>query len=103
MTWPPAPVKVTLDTPDGDIGSGTTLTEYRVDGGPWTPYSAEDEHVLFDGTESTLALWQHDGDGGFERLDPEDETDSRTGGITPTPSRPRHALVPGASSSATSA
>ena len=32
------PVRVTLNTPDGDEGSGTVLTEYRVDGGPWTIY-----------------------------------------------------------------
>ena len=35
------PVEVTLDAPDGDKGSGAVLTEYRVDGGPWTTYSAE--------------------------------------------------------------
>ena len=56
------------------------LTEYRVDGGPWTTYSARDERVLLDDSESTLALWQHDGAGGFERL--EDES----GGISPTES-----------------
>ena len=29
---------VTLDATDGAAGSGVAATEYRVDGGPWTPY-----------------------------------------------------------------
>ena len=45
------PLRVTLNTPDGDAGSGNVLTEYRVDGGPWTTYSAVDDEVIFDGSE----------------------------------------------------
>ncbi|RKQ87552.1 glucose/sorbosone dehydrogenase [Solirubrobacter pauli] len=74
------PLTVSLDTPDGDAGSGTVLTEYRVDGGPWTTYAATDERVLLDASESSLALWKQAGAGGFERLD--DGSD----GISPTPS-----------------
>ncbi|MBE2315412.1 ThuA domain-containing protein [Solirubrobacter sp. CPCC 204708] len=79
------PVKVTLDAQDGDAGSGTVLTEYRVDGGPWTTYSAVDEHVLLDESASTLAQWQQVGDGGFERMEP-GEKDVDLGGISPTES-----------------
>ena len=33
-------VDVQLDAADGDLGSGVGLTQYRVDGGPWTAYKA---------------------------------------------------------------
>jgi PKD repeat protein/glucose/arabinose dehydrogenase/type 1 glutamine amidotransferase len=72
------PVDVTLDPQDG-AGSGAVLTQYRVDGGPWRAYAAEDEHI-FDGTQASLAQWTHDGDGGFELLGDD------SGGIGPTPS-----------------
>ena len=52
------PVKVTLDAPDGDAGSGTVLTQYRVDGGPWQVYEAVDDEVLFDGSEASLQQWK---------------------------------------------
>ena len=52
------PVKVTLDTADGDNGSGTVLTQYRVDGGPWKVYEAVDDEVLFDGSEASLQQWR---------------------------------------------
>ena len=41
--------RLQLDAVDGDLGSGAALTQYRVDGGPWTAYSAKDEQI-FDGT-----------------------------------------------------
>ena len=34
------PVRVTLDPQDGDAGSGSVMTQYRVDGGPWETYAA---------------------------------------------------------------
>lgn len=74
------PVTVTLDTPDGDKGSGVVLTEYRVDGGPWTTYAATDEDILLDGSQSSLAAWRQVGAGGFELMS------DGSGGITPTPS-----------------
>jgi len=74
------PLTVTLDSPDGDNGSGTTLTEYRVDGGPWTTYEADAEQVLLDNSEGSLSSWKQVGAGGFTRM-----TDN-SGGITPTAS-----------------
>ena len=71
------PLRVTLDAPDGDAGSGNVLTEYRVDGGPWTTYSAVDDEVIFDGTESSLGQWRQAPTGRFDML----QDDS--GGITP--------------------
>ena len=75
---PNGPVDVTLDPQDG-AGSGAVLTQYRVDGGPWKAYAAEDEQI-FDGSPGSLAQWTHDGDGGFELLGDD------SGGIGPTPS-----------------
>ena len=46
-----------LDAIDGDLGSGSVLTQYRVDGGPWTAYSAKDEQI-FDGTAASLSQWR---------------------------------------------
>ncbi|HYI18475.1 MAG TPA: ThuA domain-containing protein [Solirubrobacteraceae bacterium] len=72
------PVDVTLDPDDGS-GSGTVLTQYRVDNGPWKAYASEDEQI-FDGSAGSFAQWAHDGDGGFELLGDD------SGGIGPTPS-----------------
>jgi hypothetical protein len=71
------PLKVTLDAPDGDKGSGTVLTEYRVDGGPWTTYESKPEQVLFDDSESSFAAWKQASAGRFDLL-----TDGSKG-ITP--------------------
>jgi hypothetical protein len=71
------PVTVTLEPEDGDAGSGAVMTQYRVDGGPWQTYAAEDDDVLFDGTEESLGLWAQAGGGHFEL------TDDDSGGITP--------------------
>ena len=71
------PLKVELRTPDGDKGSGTVLTQYRVDGGPWQTYSAVDEEVLLDRSDATLAQWRQAPEGRFERMDDD------SGGITP--------------------
>ena len=60
------PATVTLDTDDGD-GSGSVLTEYRVDGGPWTTYESKDEQI-FDGTAASLAQWKQAGAGQFNLL-----------------------------------
>ena len=38
--WHTGPVKVTLTADDGPGGSGVDTTEYRIDGGAWTAYSA---------------------------------------------------------------
>ena len=67
MTGSPetGPLQVTINAPDGDKGSGNVLTEYRVDGGPWTTYSAIDDRVIFDGSESSLAQWKQAPNGGF--------------------------------------
>jgi PKD repeat protein len=62
------PVEVTLDTSDGDAGSGTVLTEYRVDGGPWEVYEAVDDEVLFDGSEASLQQWRQAPTGRFDLL-----------------------------------
>ena len=70
------PVKVTLAAPDGAAGSGTVLTQYRVDGGEWATYSAADER-LFDGTAASLGQWAQAGGGHFELLD------DGSGGVTP--------------------
>lgn len=72
-----APVTVTLDPQDGDAGSGAVMTRYRVDGGPWRTYAAQDDDVLFDGTEESLQWWAQAGSGRFELMD------DGSGGITP--------------------
>jgi glucose/arabinose dehydrogenase/type 1 glutamine amidotransferase len=69
------PATVTLDTDDGD-GSGSVLTEYRVDGGPWTTYESKDEQI-FDGTAASLAQWKQAGAGQFNLM-----TDG-SGGLDP--------------------
>jgi PKD repeat protein/type 1 glutamine amidotransferase/glucose/arabinose dehydrogenase len=74
-----APVRVTLDPQDGE-GSGAVLTQYRVDGGPWQTYAAEDEQI-FDGTPASLSQWTQAGDGGFALLG------DGSGGVSPTPSQ----------------
>ena len=71
------PVKVTLDPQDGDAGSGAVLTQYRVDGGPWKTYSAEEDDVLFDGTANSLRYWAQAGAGRFNLMD------DGSGGVTP--------------------
>jgi hypothetical protein len=71
------PLKVELRAPDGDRGSGTVLTKYRVDGGPWKTYSAVNDQVLFDGSEASLGQWRQAPSGRFDLM-----TDS-SGGITP--------------------
>ncbi len=38
------------------------LTEYRVDGGPWTTYESKDEQI-FDGTAASMAQWKQAGAG----------------------------------------
>ncbi len=70
------PVKVTLAAQDGAAGSGSVLTQYRVDGGPWKTYSAADEQ-LFDGTAAALGQWAQAGAGHFDLLD------DGSGGVTP--------------------
>ena len=70
------PVSFSLAAQDGDKGSGTVLTQYRVDGGPWQTYSAKDEQI-FDGTEASFAQWRQAPDGRFDLM-----TDD-SGGITP--------------------
>ncbi len=89
------PVDVTLDPQDG-AGSGAVLTQYRVDGGPWKAYAAEDEHI-FDGTQALARpvdprrrrrLRAARRRLGRHRADPE--------------RRPGHALVPGQGRTATS-
>ena len=70
------PVKVTLAAQDGAAGSGSVLTQYRVDGGPWETYSAADEQ-LFDGTAASLGQWAQAGAGHFDLLD------DGSGGVTP--------------------
>jgi hypothetical protein len=67
---------VTLDASDGDDGSGVVLTQYRVDGGPWTAYASKDEQIL-DASDASLAQWQQAPSGHFERMD------DGSGGITP--------------------
>ena len=69
-------VDVVLDATDGDLGSGVVLTEYRVDGGPWTTYASKDEQI-FDGTGASLAQWRQAPSGRFDLM-----TDG-SGGITP--------------------
>jgi glucose/arabinose dehydrogenase/PKD repeat protein len=73
-------VKVTLDAADGDAGSGTVLTQYRVDGGPWQVYEAVDDEVLFDGSEASLAQWKQAPDGRFDLLK---DPDTGEGYISP--------------------
>ena len=70
------PVKVTLAAQDGAAGSGSVLTQYRIDGGPWKTYSAADEQ-LFDGTAAALGQWAQAGAGHFDLLD------DGSGGVTP--------------------
>ncbi len=70
------PVSFTLAAQDGDKGSGTVLTQYRVDGGPWQTYSAKDEQI-FDGTEASFAQWRQAPDGHFDLMSDD------SGGITP--------------------
>ena len=70
------PVSFTLAAQDGDKGSGTVLTQYRVDGGPWQTYSAKDEQI-FDGTEASFAQWRQAPDGHFDLMGDD------SGGITP--------------------
>ncbi len=62
------PVNVTLDGQDGAAGSGSVLTEYRVDGGPWETYSAPAEEQLLDDHPGSLAAWAQAGAGHFEPL-----------------------------------
>ena len=69
-------VDVQLTAADGDLGSGVGLTQYRVDGGPWTAYKAADEQI-FDGTAASLAQWRQAGPGRFDLLT------NGSGGITP--------------------
>ncbi|MDA0159761.1 DUF1080 domain-containing protein [Solirubrobacter ginsenosidimutans] len=69
------PATVTLNTDDGK-GSGAVLTEYRVDGGPWTTYMAKEEQIL-DGTAASLAQWKQAGAGNFELMN------DGSGGINP--------------------
>ena len=83
------PVKVTLDAADGDEGSGTVLTEYRVDGGPWQTYEAATTSVIFDGSEASLRAVEAGADG---QLRP---ADGRTPAASSPGRRPGHALVPG--------
>jgi len=73
------PVRVTLDPQDGDAGSGTVMTQYRVDGGPWKTYSAVEDDVLFDGTDETLRWWAQAGGGRFELGD--DDSITPVGGL----------------------
>ncbi len=70
-------VDVQLTAADGDLGSGSALTQYRVDGGPWKAYAAKDEQI-FDGTAASLAQWQQAGPGRFDLMS------NGSGGITPT-------------------
>jgi PKD repeat protein/glucose/arabinose dehydrogenase/type 1 glutamine amidotransferase len=70
------PATVTLSTDDGAKGSGAVLTEYRVDGGPWTTYMSKDEQI-FDGTAASLAQWKQAGAGRFDLMA------DGSGGITP--------------------
>ena len=87
-TWAPAArVDVQLDAADGDLGSGAVLTQYRVDGGPWTTYSAKDEQI-FDGTAASLAQWRQ---APARSVRPDD----RRLGRHHAGRRPGHALVPG--------
>ena len=69
------PATVTLNTDDGS-GSGAVLTEYRVDGGPWTTYMSKEEQIL-DGTAASLAQWKQAGAGNFELMN------DGSGGINP--------------------
>ena len=80
--------RTSRSTPRDGTGSGVVLTEYRVDGGPWTTYQSSDDEIL-DGSEATFDLWKHAGGGGFERLD------RRLGRHHPDGRRPGDALVPG--------
>jgi hypothetical protein len=70
------PATVTLNADDGAKGSGVVLTEYRVDGGPWTTYQSSDEQI-FDGTAASLAQWKQAGAGRFDLMG------DGSGGITP--------------------
>jgi|GEM_PF-763677 len=67
---------VTLSSDDGS-GSGTVLTEYRVDGGPWQTYERKPD-PLFDGHPGSFAEWRHAGGGGFTLMGDD------SGGMTPT-------------------
>ncbi|WP_053227311.1 OmpL47-type beta-barrel domain-containing protein [Solirubrobacter soli] len=55
---------VTLDVDDGEKGSGSVLTEYRVDGGPWKVYESKAEQI-FDGSAASMAQWKQAGAGNF--------------------------------------
>ena len=70
------PVGVTLAGQDGPAGSGSVLTQYRVDGSAWRTYAAEDEQLL-DDHPASLAQWAQAGAGHFEPLE------DGSGGITP--------------------
>ncbi len=57
------PVEVTLDADDGP-GSGVARTEFRVDGGPWTPYLGY--QTLLDDTPESFAKWRQAPSGSFQ-------------------------------------
>ena len=65
--WHAGPVKVTLTADDGADGVGVDTTEYRIDGGAWTPYTAPFT-VAADG-HHTVAYRSTDANGNAEEAE----------------------------------
>ena len=64
--WYRTPVELTLEADDAG-GIGVDRTEYRIDGGAWTPY-ANPEETIYDGSEASFKQWKQAPGGSFLRL-----------------------------------